>query len=90
MIEIIQFNQLFGFAEVDALIQEMLLSRDDNQSMRVYSANPANQEGHEMSQQSVNYIEGPRGIKFDCQKCWLGFMPITYCNLKYISRTDKI
>merc|ERR1712226_23240 len=36
LVELIQFTKLFGFVEVDRLIREMLLNRDDNDSINVF------------------------------------------------------
>ena len=65
MIEIIQFTKLFGFAEVDALIQEMLLNREDNDAMSVFNglgnSGLQQQELQQMPQQPVNYADANRG-----------------------------
>jgi len=37
LVELVQFNKLFGFVEVDRLIQEMLLSRDDREQLNPFA-----------------------------------------------------
>ena len=64
LIELIQFTKLFGFADVDALIQEMLLNRDDNDSMNVFQditdTSRMTQESMAPQITEVNYMDSGR------------------------------
>ena len=66
LVELIQFTKMFGFADVDALIQEMLLNRDDNDAINVFqdisdSNRRIGQDQRTDQQMEVNYI-GQQGI----------------------------